>query len=352
MKALLIVLISLLSTAHAQKIQLPEKGAFVGAYVDAGPVSDDVRPYEVEAFEALIGKKLSWVYFSNNWENGDIIFPAENVEKLRKLGRVPYIRLMPWSEYSGTGFKDPIFTMDNFLSGQFDEQLIAWAQEALKSPGPMILEFGPEVNGNWFPWNGQWNGGGKTDGYGDPKLPDGPEKFRDTYRRVINLFRMVGLTDVTWVLHVDTARLPEVWWNKTPYYYPGDEYIDWIGLSAFGAQLPTHKWQDMMPKFKAFWPEIESIAKTKPLIISEFAVIEDKKTTGRKAQWLNRALRMVETGLYPIKGITYWNSPGWLADGSADFRITSSQSAIDAFKERINQDFWKVLNIQPSESVE
>lgn len=331
------------SPALAQKIELPKDGAFVGAYVDAGPLSDEVRPHEVKAFEALIGKSLSWVYFSNNWLNGQIIFPQANVEKCRQIGRIPYIRLMPWSEVSGKGSVDPVFTMDAFLAGKFDTQLAAWAKAAKALPGPYIFEFGPEANGSWFPWNGKWNGGGTTQLYGDPQIPDGPEKFRDVYRRVIEIFRKEGLTDATWVLHVDTAKLPYVSWNSVQHYYPGDDYIDWIGLSVFGAQLHTHDWIEFLPKLKSFWPEIAPIAKRKPVIISEFAVIEDKKDTQRKAQWINRALRTVESGLYPIKGITYWNSPGWLEDGSADFRITSSKEALNAFISRIGLDFWKTV---------
>lgn len=341
----------LASSAWAQKLTLPERGAVIGGYVEAGPVSEDVRPQEVAAFEKLIGKNLSWIYFANNWTDGVIEFPKLAVQRCRDMGRIPYIRLMPWSEYTDKGQRDPIFTMDAFLSGKFDSELTRWALEAKKLPGPMIIEFGPEVNGNWFPWNGSWNGGAKTDLYGDPTIPDGPEKFRDTYRHIIDLFRKEGLHDITWVLHVDTARMPETSWNKTEYYYPGDDYIDWIGLSVFGAQLPSHAWTDFLPKFKSFWPEIKDLAQRKPIIISEFAVIEDAKDPQRKAQWITRALKLVESGLYPIKGISYWNSTGWLPDAAADFRITSSANAQKAFQERVQGDFWKVLEFSNNQGV-
>lgn len=330
--------------SFAQKVELPAKGAYFGAYVDAGPLSDQVMPQNILDLEAQAGKTLSWVYFSNNWLEGKIEFPTKNVEECRRLGRVPYIRLMPWSEVATRVSYDPIFSMDAFLKGQFDDQLRKWAQEALKQPGPYILEFGPEVNGDWFPWNGNWNGAGKKTSYGDPKWPDGPEKFRDVYRRVIDIFREEGLTDVNWVLHVDTARAPHASWNRVEYYYPGDDYIDWIGLSVFGAQLPNHQWQDFLPKLKNFWPEIKDIAERKPVIVSEFAVIESRHDSARKAQWLTRALRTIETGLYPIKAITYWNSPGWLEDGSADFRLTSSRKSLETFHGLIQKDFWKTLD--------
>ena len=32
------------------------------------------------------------------------------------------------------------------------------------------------MNASWFSWNGSYNGGGRTSGYGDPTLADGPER--------------------------------------------------------------------------------------------------------------------------------------------------------------------------------
>ena len=330
----------LLNFANSAPLELPEEGAYVGAYVVAGPWSDEVSVENIKNFEELINKKLSWVYFSNNWLDGQINFPKENVLKAMSANVIPYIRLMPWSEYTD-GSADPIFTMDVLLSDRFNEDLRAWAREAALLDTHYIIEFGPEVNGSWFPWNGKWNGANQMS-YGDPSLPDGPERFRDVFRKIISLFREEGLHNVTWVWHVDTAWSPHARWNDASNYYPGDEYIDWIGLSVFGAQLPNHEWLDFFRKFRNFYPQIERIAEKKPIIISEFAVIEDPNIPSRKADWISRALGLVESGRYPIKAITYWNSEGWLPDAAADFRITSSVQATEAFIERLREPFWKV----------
>lgn len=331
----------------ASKVSLPEDGGLFGAYIDAGPLAADVNLAHVQDFERHIGKKLAWIYFSNNWIDGEIRFPEENVIKCREIGRVPYIRLMPWSVMQDNAQgEDPLFTMEAFIRGDFDQDLKLWVEKAKTYPGPLILEFGPEVNGKWFPWNGFWNGAGNKTGYGDPEWPDGPEKFRDAYRHIVDLFRREGLAEVTWVLHLDTARLPHTWWNKVEYYYPGDSYIDWIGLSVFGAQLPNHDWVKFLSKFKNFWPQVKRIAENKPVIISEFAVIEDRHDSLRKAQWISRALRTIQSGLYPIKGASYWNSPGWLEDGSADFRVTSSTYALEAFVESLQASFWKNQDLE------
>ena len=45
---------------------------------------------------------------------------------------------------------------------------------AAAQPFPMLVEFGTEMNGYWFPWNGKWNGAGATLGYGDLHCPMAP----------------------------------------------------------------------------------------------------------------------------------------------------------------------------------
>lgn len=336
---LLLGLIWSIGTCAFGALSFPKDGALVSAYVDAGPAAEDVDAQKIQEFQEQINKKLAWAYFSNNWVDGIIEFPFKNIHECQKAVVIPYIRMLPWVEMRNFG-PDPYYTMDAFLSGKFDTDLKRWAQNAKDFAQPLIVEFGPEVNGKWFAWNGYWNGKGETKKYGNPQYPDGPEKFRDVYRRIIEIFRQSGAHNVTWVFHVDTAWEPLENWNQAKYYYPGDEYIDWIGLSVFGAQLPKHDWIDFTKKLKNFWPQIQDLKTNNPIIISEFAVIEDPLNPLRKAQWLARALRLIRSKAYPIKAISYWNSPGWLANGSADFRLTSSESSLKSFKEELTHPFW------------
>lgn len=337
------------TTVQAAPLELPEYGAYIGAYIDAGPLSDTVRHEDIKEFEDKINKKLSWVYFSNNWLNGEISFPRASVQEILKTNTIPYIRIMPWSEVRTSG-PDPIFTLDALLSDRYDRQLRQWAKDALKLKTHYILEFGPEVNGDWFSWSGIFNGAGVKTEFGDPNLPDGPEKFQHVYRKIVRLFREEGLTDTTWVLHLDTAWSPHAWWNHAHFYYPGDDYVDWIGLSAFGPQLPNHRWSEFHRKIQQFWPQIESLSLKKPVIISEFASIESRNYSHKKPKWLHEALSLVENQVFPIKAVTYWNSPGWLDGITADFRLTSSQKSLSVFREHMQKPFWKtpgVLNEIP-----
>jgi Glycosyl hydrolase family 26 len=331
----------LTQVAFAQLLP-PEQGAYQGAYADFGDMANEVSVERISEFEGLSGKKMVWAYFANDWLEGKIEFPQYNVDECIKAKVIPYIRLMPWSESKAQATeKDPLLSMDQFLNGDHDEALRQYALQAKDAGTQLMMEFGPEVNGYWFPWNGQWNGGGRKKNYGDPSWPDGPEKFRDVFRRIIDIFRKENVKNVTWVFHVDTAWLPRSEWNEAHYYYPGDDYIDWIGLSVFGAQLPNHSWSMFLPKFLSFEDQLNKISLTKPVLISEFGVIESRLSSSLKAIWLEEALKAVEMGhAKRVKGINYWNSSGWLPDRKASFRIDSSPEALESYRKNILSDFW------------
>jgi beta-mannanase len=329
-----------LSEDVSMKVRPPAHGAYVGAFADFGATEESVTPDKIRQFEELSGKKMAWAYFSDNWLDGVIRFPAANVEACQQMHVIPYIRLSPWSEMVDS-HPDKIFSMQKIIDGKFDLALSKWAAQARDSRIPIMIEFGPEVNGDWFPWNGKWNGGGVSTAYGDPKLADGPERFRDAYRHLIDLFRKEHAFNITWILHVDASGSPESRWNEVKNYYPGDEYVDWIGVSVFGAQLPTNNWILFPATLKNFWAQISATSPDKPVLISEFGVIEDPSDPHRKEQWLHQALQSISRGLFKnVKGITYWNSPGWLANKKADFSIASSPLALEAYRSEMRQPFW------------
>lgn len=258
------------------KLVPPTKGIYHAAYPDFGGTEDIVTAERVADFEKLVDQKIAWAYFSNNWGKS-IKFPNEAIKEILKAGRQPYIRLMPRSVFEEGG-PDPIYTMQRIIDGKFDKELKEWAIEAAKTKIPLLAEFGTEINGNWFSWNGEFNGGGTTKEYGDPKLYDGPERFRDAYRHIIDICRANGANNITWFFHVDALSLPATKWNKIKYYYPGDDYIDWFGISAYGPQEPENKYREFEEIMDDIYPDVLKLSKEeKPIAILEFAMTEIKK---------------------------------------------------------------------------
>lgn len=262
-------------SSDTSKILPPESGIYFSAYPDFGDSEDTVTLERIQDFEALAVKQVSWVYFSNNWVGG-IKFPQEAVKTIHGYGRQPFIRMMALSSYDRI-CPDTLYTLQRIIDGDFDEELKAWANDAKAADFPLMVEFGTEVNGEWFPWNGAWNGGDTLAGYGDPSLPDGPERFRDAYRHIIELFRGQGVGNVTWVFHVNCENIPDESWNRMASYYPGDDYIDWIGISAYGALTPKEarqEWRLFTEIMDISYPEFAAISANKPLAVLEFGVVE------------------------------------------------------------------------------
>ena len=103
-----------------------------------------------------------------------LVFPKNSIDIILEKGKTPFIRLMFRSVFEQNQ-EDPKYKMKDILNGRYDAAIIAWANEAKNCSTNLLVEFGTEVNGVWFSWNGYYYGGGTCDEYGDPNYPDGPE---------------------------------------------------------------------------------------------------------------------------------------------------------------------------------
>jgi hypothetical protein len=271
------------------------------------------------------------VYFSDNWM-GRIRFPSRNVRIIHDAGRVPFVRLMARSTWRSGG-PDPVYTLQRIIDGAFDADLTTWFTAARDASIPMLVEFGTEVNGDWFPWNGRWNGGGTTTGYGDPELADGPERFRDAYRHLVELARGAGASDLTWVFHVNGDSWPRRAWNTPSAYYPGDDYVDWIGVSIYGSQRADEYYGSFRRLLDEACPALCSLSVDKPIAVLEWGIAQ-RPSHGTKAGWIRNALRALRNGRWSrVKAVSYWHEDWREADGSVtDLRIDSSRAALQAYR--------------------
>jgi beta-mannanase len=334
------------------KIAPPTKGVYQSAITDFGGSEDNVTAKKILDYEKMIGKKIVWAYFSNNWGSG-IKFPEKSVRIIHSLGVVPFIRMMPRTTFTEDK-QDPNFTLQSIIDGKFDSNLTKWAMDAKRVGIPLMVEFGTEVNGHWFPWSGIQNGGGITNKYGNPTFPDGPERFRDAYRHIIDLFRKEGVTNITWCFHVypplDVGKpgILDQPWNAIKNYYPGDNYIDWIGISVYGSFDRGADWESFSGILDNAYPQLAAISSKKPLAVFEFGVLEDP-LQGNKSKWIQDALQSIENGRYPrIKAISYWDEK-WndcvivclpKLNGEIDLRLNSSTSSLDTYRKIISSPFF------------
>ncbi|MFI5025216.1 MAG: glycoside hydrolase family 26 protein [Solirubrobacterales bacterium] len=314
--------------------------AYHAAFPDFGGPEDYVERDRLEHFEDAAKRDVAWAYFSNNWFDGEIRFPTGAVELIDSEGTVPFIRLMARS-----GFRqgaDPNFSMRSIARGDWDDQLTEWCEDAADTGIPLLAEFGTEVNGFWFPWNGRWNGAG---GYSwrDNALYDGPESFQLAYRHIVDLCREAGANDITWFFHVDVGGWPQAEWNDAWNYYPGDDYVDWIGLSDYGPQKPGQPWESFHSRMDGFIYDLTGeLGTDKPLAVLEYgaAAAPSRTQQARKARWISDAAKLVGEEHWPeIRALAYWHERWKNGNGSvSDLHMDSSPAVRSAYREALAGD--------------
>ncbi len=317
-----------ISSLAKNKIKSMPGRIYFSAFPDFGGSEDEVSYQKIKDFENLIGRNIFWAYFSQNW-NRSRKFPKKEIQEIRKAGALPFVRLMLRGTLEYT-CNDKEFSLDKIIAGKFDTDFRNWAREAKKDGKKILVEFGVEQNGDWFQWSGFCNG-------------KNPEKFKKAYRHIIDIFREVGAKNITWFFHTDIESVPKEKWNKQKNYYPGDDYIDWIGISAYGPQNEKEdyweKFSDLIRKNKN---DILEISKNKPLALLEFGVSDGNKN-GNKTEWLRDAFETILNDKYlKFSAINYWHENWEERDGVyARLRVDSSPEALKIFKKYSqNQKFF------------
>ncbi len=322
---LLACLLPVLSLAQSLE---PPKGAFLHGVYPGGKTGqeDDITPADVDAYEQAAGQKVSWVYFSNNWYS-DRRFPQKTARWIRARGAVPFIRLMLRSD-DEQDHAEPLFTPAAIAAGRFDRDLARWGQAAAKFATPLLVEYGTEVNGQWFGWNGIWNG-----------RAQGAADFRAAYRHIIDVMRANGADNITWVFHVSAEDDPQESWNRMENYYPGDDYIDWLAVSVYSLQSPQENGRtDFRRTMDRVMRRFRAMAPDKPVIVAEFGTdIHNRHENA--ARWAGRALADMLSGRWPaLIGFSWWNER-WENDGIAahdtDMRVQDDPALAQVFRDAL-----------------
>lgn len=267
------------------------------------PSEHDVTPADVTKYQETVGAKTSWVYFSANWFESRQ-FPIQTCEWIRSLGKIPYIRLMLRSDVDQK-HADKRFSLQKIIAGDFDADLHNWARDAKIFGTPVLIEWGTEPNGDWFSWNGKWNGG----------AAEGPPRYVAAYRHIVDVIRAEGADNLTWVWHVNWYDEPERRWNALENYFPGQDYCDWVGVSAYGPLTPrtSDGAESFRFKIDSVYSRLTSVAPGKPIIVAEFGCdLHNRHAHARN--WAKAALRDLFSNRWPaITGCCWWNE-GWQND--------------------------------------
>ncbi|MEU7905599.1 glycosyl hydrolase [Actinoplanes sp. NPDC049118] len=197
--------------------------------------------------------------------------------------------------------------------GSSDRNIARVARKLAGMKRPILLRWGWEMNGDWFEWDGTHNGR-DTAGY------------VKAWRRMHRIFREQGADNVAWVWSPNWNSGPNVSWNRFQRYYPGDDYVDWVGVSGYDFYNETPK--------TLFTAVCAAYGKRKPIILSETAAVDAGGIS--KAAWIAKLSSWVEDT--PAVGAVVWFDTDTQEDSAHNFRFDTDRKALAAYRAMARSD--------------
>lgn len=232
-----IVLFVQLRSLALEKLE-PPYGCYIGAFIER----DEVVRGDIKLFEELTGKKhasyITYVGYGSP-------FPIDWVRKVIEANAIPHIAWEP---------------NDGLDVVRDDEYLRSWARQAAQFDFPIMLRFASEMNGAWSAY------------FGDPR------KYIAKWRLVANVMR---------------AEAPNVVMLWAPFcmpkeninaYYPGDEFVDWVGVNIYSVYCHNGNPNDRAhheDPVELLRHVYRTYAHRKPIAIAEYAATHYCKGTKR-----------------------------------------------------------------------
>jgi hypothetical protein len=247
-----------------------------------------------ESAADLRRKPASLMWFSRF--GGD--FPESAVLFLHQQGMLAHIAWEPWNAY-GQGIP-----LADIVAGKWDDYLDTYAKDAARVDLPVLLRLGHEMNGDWYPWSLDKNG-------------RNAELYVQAFRHIVERFRKLGANKVQFVWCINNVSVPEAGWNALAASYPGDDYVNWVGIDGynFGTSQNGSAWRSFEQTFRPAYEAVVKRAPGKPILIGEMASSE---TGGNKAQWIKEMFRVLPT-MPNIRAITWFDilkETSWNVDSS------------------------------------
>lgn len=280
----------------------PLYGAYIGMYSEGDPQMGN----HYDRSEAFYNKKHALYLAYAQWGKP---FPARYAGNAKSAGAALQIAYEP----------------SNGLAEVADGTYIReWARQAKAAGIPIFLRYASEMNGAWVNW------------HGDPA-------------QYIAKFRLIHD-----IMEQEAPNMAMVWspgdvpLNTMAEYYPGDDYVDWVGVSMY---TDPYENGDPSKPFLGLGP-VERLdelyrlyADRKPVMISETAVShythqDDRIWTDWSVMNLDR-LYSTMTKKYPrLKSITYFNRDQGEANSYSDYLLRDNETMMATYKSLISDSYF------------
>lgn len=219
-------------------------------------------------------------------------FPASEVGGILALGSLPVITWEPWlTDFDAVQYPHLRPTderskggLADVARGEYDDYLKRWAAEAREVLLPVFIRLGHEMNDPYrYPWGPQNNTA---------------VDFIAAWRHVHNIFKEAGAGNIIWIWSPHPA------YGYFDAYYPGNEYVDYVGVGAlnYGTAASWSKWWTFKEIFGDHY--IKLAAFHKPIMITELGCLA---VGGSRNQWFDEAFSHLQETYPAIKSILFFH---------------------------------------------
>jgi len=266
-----------------------------------GAAFPEWQPEAVGAFESMIGKPIDYYATFVHWGN-EKDFPMLYSGVVRDAGKTMVI-FWEAKDYNVPSVNQTQYNFDAVLSGKWDSYFTQFAKDARTYGGPVILIPYSESNDNSGPWGGQVNG-------------NTVEKFKLAYQYITKFFNDAPNVKFGWAMN--NVSSPQTDDNKIERYYPGDEYVDIVGVDGFNFGTPWQTWDQVFGSVLTMLSQYN-----KPILIASTA----SKEGPEKPQWIIDGFG-TQIKKYPLViGWVWFNERK-----ERDWRVNSDAATLEAFK--------------------
>jgi uncharacterized coiled-coil protein SlyX len=261
-------------TAPSKQQLLQPGSPYFGMYTQQAPFNWATY----DATTAEIGAQTNMVGYFQGWDQA---FRADAVTRSWQHGQLPFLT---WESRPIDDGNDvinaPAYSLPRILAGDFDGYLHQFAHGVAATGLPVAIRLDQEMNGVWYPW-------AETDGSGASINGNSAGQFVQMWRHVHDIFEQEGANaNVIWVWspnRVDNLPTSHQSAAYTASLYPGDGYVDWVGMSAY-LRPPYTAGQSFTfdATFGRTLAQLRALT-DKPILLSEVGASE---TEGHKPAWV------------------------------------------------------------------
>lgn len=293
-----------------------------GLFETAAPDDFTQMKYLESSVDYTFPILLNYTNFENKYQHPNLENRLKNAYAQNKT-----LELTLQTAWTNAGEGNMVYDV---LNGEYDEFLKNYAKTVSDFDHPVLFRLGNEMNGDWCPYS-SYNTSKDT------------VIFKEFYQYVYKIFDEAGADNVIWIWNPNGKSFPDFQWNNEVMYYPGDEYVDIVGLTAYntGTYYPGENWTEFSALYDPIYAEYTKLYK-QPMMITEFA---SSSVGGDKNQWVKNMFGHINN-YENIKVAIWWDGCDWDSNGNVarPYFIDENYDILQTFKEWLNKKplFWDV----------